>query len=126
LQEDAKTYAKYACNVANPPNPTLCNFYAGEINRLQNELAPLAETGTDSAGNTITLYPARQVLAVVVDPIWAQAGVIDVRADQLQGAGIFKAPGDTSVTVTNATPAFLQLKGITIPAVNGGVLFDGD
>jgi len=110
-------------------NTTLRDFYEGEIDRIKNELdaANLAYQVTDpNTGLPQVIYPRRSVLTVTVDPIWAQAGIIDVRADQLQGSGVFIAPGDASVTIYNNTPAFLEIKGITIPAVNGGLFYNGE
>jgi len=66
------------------------------------------------------------VLTITVGPIWAQAGVIDVRSDVLEGTGDFIAPNDASVEIINNTPAYLELMGITIPDVNGGVYFNGN
>ena len=110
-------------------NPTLKQFYEDEINRIKAELDALglAEevVNEDHPELLDILYPKKQVLTVTVGPIWAQAGVIDVRTDQLQGSGVFIAPSDTSVTIINDTPAFLELMGITIPAVNGGLFFNG-
>src|SRR5205823_5649450 len=74
---------------------------------------------------TVT-YPGRFVMVVSVDPIWAQAGVVDVRAGVLQGGGSFIAPNDARIDVLNHTPAFLEIKGASIPLVNGGLYLNGD
>jgi hypothetical protein len=55
----------------------------------------------------------------------AQAGTIDIRSDQLQGNGVFDAPGDASVNILNHTPAFIKILGITIPEQNGGLFLNG-
>ncbi|MFO7616432.1 MAG: hypothetical protein R6V75_04205, partial [Bacteroidales bacterium] len=68
----------------------------------------------------------QHVMTVHVAPVWAEAGLIDVRADVLQGTGVFDAPSDVSVTILNHTPAFLVVHGITIPERNGGLYFTGD
>jgi thiol:disulfide interchange protein DsbD len=57
--------------------------------------------------------------------MWAQAGRIDVRGDQLQGSGRWIAPSDATVSVINNTPAYLEIKGITIPDENGQLFFNG-
>jgi hypothetical protein len=104
-------------------NSTLAAFYQGEITRIEAELLALNLAATESNGDVVP--QVREVMTVIVDPIWAQAGIIDVRADQLQGTGMLTAPKDTSVTIENRTPAFLELLGITIPDLNGGVWFNG-
>ncbi|BCS96179.1 hypothetical protein DSLASN_18110 [Desulfoluna limicola] len=108
-------------------NATLKSFYEGEIARIKAELdaSGLGEQVTAPDGTVSTIYPKKNVLTVTVNPIWAQAGVIDVRSDQLQGSGDFIAPGDTSVEIINNTPAFIELLGITIPDVNGGLFLNG-
>ncbi len=109
-------------------NSTLRDFYQSEIDRITAELisSGLANVITDSNGVVQDVVPiTKYVMTIVLDPIWAEAGQIWVRADELQGSGVFDAPGDASVTITNATPAFLQLKGITIPETNGGMFYDG-
>ncbi|TFH17573.1 MAG: hypothetical protein E4H02_02555, partial [Lentisphaerales bacterium] len=108
-------------------NSTLAAFYQGEITRITAELeaSGMGETVTAPDGTVSTIYPRKTVLTVTVGPIWAQAGVIDVRTDQFQGSGTLIAPSDTTVTIINNTPAFLELTGITIPAINGGVFFNG-
>jgi hypothetical protein len=107
-------------------NGTLKTYYEGEIKRLKGELDALG-LGVDVSheDESDTLYPKRSVLTVTVNPIWAQAGVVDVRSDQLQGSGLFIAPSDTTVEIINNTPAFLELMGITIPDINGGLYLNG-
>ncbi len=109
-------------------NTTLRDFYQGEIDRITAELiaSGLANVIKDSNGVVRDIVPiTKYVITITLDPIWAEAGQIWVRADELQGNGVFDAPGDASVDITNATPAFLQLKGITIPETNGGMFFNG-
>ena len=126
LQEDEATYAQYACGSASPPNSTLCGYYSSEITRLETELAPLAEYDPAHPGDlNYATFPSRDVEVVIVNPIWVQAGVVDVRSDVLQGTGTFDTPSDPSVTITNNSPGFVELLGITIPDVNGGLFFDG-
>ncbi|HBJ36299.1 MAG TPA: hypothetical protein DDZ51_16420, partial [Planctomycetaceae bacterium] len=97
---------------------TLRNFYQSEINRIQNELISKGFATLQSDGSLTA--DEVEVMTVNVDPIWAQAGIIDVRASRLIGNGIIDAPSDASVTVTNHTPAQLNILGITIPESNGG------
>ncbi|XZE55265.1 hypothetical protein SH139x_001266 [Planctomycetaceae bacterium SH139] len=65
-------------------------------------------------------------MTLVVDPIIAQAGTIDIVSDgdQLAGSGTVSAPGDASVEIINKSFASLDLKGIRIPDQNGGVFFN--
>ncbi|MBY0398635.1 MAG: hypothetical protein K2X91_19490, partial [Thermoleophilia bacterium] len=109
-------------------NPELKAFYQGEINRISADLLAqgLADLERDPQTNAEVIVPRTQsVLTVVVDPIWAEAGEIRVRADQVQGGGRWDAPGDASVSIINNTPAFLELLGITIPESNGGLFVNG-
>ncbi len=121
-------------------NSTLKTFYESEIARIKAELNDLGlaiyiykvggvitETSVYNGETNLvdTVYPTKSVMTITIGPIWAQAGVIDVRADQLIGSGEFIAPSNTEVTITNNTPAFLEISGITIPAVNGGLFFNG-
>ncbi|MHC4618339.1 MAG: hypothetical protein ACYTEQ_11370 [Planctomycetota bacterium] len=111
-------------------NQALADFYEGEIARLEALLAQqglLEPSVVDEYGNPVLYSPVEQsVITVYVDPIWAEAGIIDVRADNLAGIGIFDAPGDASVIILNHSPAFLKLRGIVIPEKNGGLFFNGN
>ncbi|WP_293776173.1 hypothetical protein [uncultured Oxalicibacterium sp.] len=100
-------------------NTTLISFYTSEIARIKAALA--AEGLTDDRGNLLQ----KSVPTIYIDPIWAQAGVIDIRADILKGSGTMDAPGDASVVITNNTPAFIKIMGITIPESNGGLFLNG-
>ncbi len=108
-------------------NKTLYDFYKGEIDRITNLLVSqgLAEIQTDGKGNPVVVPIDHPVLTVTVDPIWAEAGRVDVRANQFTGSGQFIAPSDASVTIINHSPAFLNIRGINIPANNGGLYYDG-
>ena len=61
---------------------------------------------------------------MTINPIYAEAGEIDVHANQLGGTGTFIAPNSASVTITNNSAASLDLLGIDIPATNGGLWYD--
>src|SRR5690606_34502878 len=112
LAKELKNAETQLNNYKDSGNTTLIDFYRNEITRIKSELA--AQGLTDDRGNMMDKY----VPTIYVDPIWAQAGVIDIRADILNGSGIIDAPGDASVTIVNNTPAFLVLMGITIPESN--------
>ena len=83
------------------------------MTRLRAELDALGLL--DEFNNPISNYAP----TVVVNPIWAEAGIIDIRADQLAGSGHLEAPGDASVETHNNTSAFREIMGITIPETNG-------
>ncbi len=106
-------------------------FYDAQIGRMQEkQLAqgiayrPLNANGTPA--NTI-LRVQQNALSLVVDPIFAQAGSIDIRADGLDRSanGEFAAPSDAKVEIINKSPASLILNGITIPETNGGLFLNG-
>lgn len=93
-------------------------FYTEEIARLTAELekstVPIVVGGQN-------FYPAKNVIVIRVNPIIAAAGRIDIRTGILEGSGSFNAPGNPKVTITNNTPAFLEIMGVLIPTENGGV-----
>ncbi|HEY9522066.1 MAG TPA: hypothetical protein VIR33_02410, partial [Thermopolyspora sp.] len=105
-----------------PGNATLVAFYQSEIDRITGELAELnlIETGSGQA-----VGASKSQLSVTINPINANAGAIDVRGDQIVGKGRWIAPGDAGVSIINATPAFLQLRGISISQSNGGLFANG-
>jgi len=116
-------FARLQIDTYGRENQTLREFYEGEITRIQAELLSLGlmENPEGSTDPNYLVSVSQEVLTVIVDPIYAEAGSIDVRADQTQGTGLWDAPGDASVTIYNDTPAFLELKGISIPETNGGL-----
>ena len=116
-------YAQKQLNQYKDTNANLKAFYESEVTRITNELAAQGLWSTDENG--LSGYNKQDVLVVEVDPIWAQAGTIDVRSDVLEGTGVFDAPGDASVEITNNTAAFLEIKGISIPDSNGGLFLNG-
>jgi hypothetical protein len=56
----------------------------------------------------------------VLDDIVAQSGFISIVGETVTGSGLLDAPGNTTVTVVNETPAFLRVNDITIPQDGGG------
>ncbi|MEQ9409446.1 MAG: calcium-binding protein, partial [Fuerstiella sp.] len=108
-------------------NANLRAFYESEITRIQNELVSEG-LGTIQAQDGSFTANEVYVMTAAVEPLRAQAGIVDVRADALigDGTGVLNAPGDASVTIANHTPAQLQIKGITIPEQNGGLFLNGD
>ena len=107
-----------------PGNATLVAFYEGEINRIQGELD--AEGLLDTSDPDGRVAPITRLgLGVTINAIQADAGGIDLRADQVGGSGRWIAPGDASVSIINETPAFLNLRGITISESTGGLFVNG-
>src|SRR5208282_3682640 len=101
-------------------NPTLAYYYNGAIGQLEAELA--ADNLVDpTTGQPINDY----VMTVLIEPIFADAGSIFTQGTQLEGSGQWVAPSDASVTITNYTPAYLDIFGITIPLSNGGLFYNG-
>ncbi|KPJ89050.1 MAG: hypothetical protein AMJ53_16125, partial [Gammaproteobacteria bacterium SG8_11] len=62
---------------------------------------------------------------IVLDDIWAQAGLIRVQADNFysNSGGDLLAPGDVNVNIINRSPAGLRVNKITIPDNAGGRVF---
>ncbi|MBQ0721029.1 MAG: LEPR-XLL domain-containing protein [Gammaproteobacteria bacterium] len=97
-------------------------FYQDEIVRLTQELKDLGLW--NDLSNT---YSEVDVRTIVVDPVLAQAGYIDVIGDYLVSAGgVLDAPGDANVTILNDTSAFLILSDLNIPDTVGGVRFNSE
>lgn len=104
-------------------NPTLQSFYNNEITRINAKLRAQGLLD-ESVGTAVPV--ARQTLTLVIDPIVAQAGSIDIVADTFDGDGTANAPGDASVEIINKSFASLDLRGIRIPDQNGGVFFNSN
>ncbi len=118
LQNELSTYQSSG-------NTTMINYYNDEIATTQQQLidAGLLEKEPDGSYNPIQQY----AISANVNPVTADAGIIDIRADQLlgSGSGVLDAPSDASITIVNNTPAFLNLLGLTIPETTGGLYFNG-
>ncbi|OUS15208.1 hypothetical protein A9Q88_11635 [Gammaproteobacteria bacterium 50_400_T64] len=98
-------------------------FYQDEIVRLEQELKDLGLWSSVS-----DTYSEVDVRTIIVEPILAQAGYIDVIGDRLvsSGSGVLDAPGDANVSIINNTSAFLILSDINIPDTIGGVRFNSE
>ena len=118
LQNDQQQLATYGDS-----NPTMKATLLADIANIQQQMIAQHLVEVESDGSLVPIV--QYVMTVVVDPMWAQAGRIDVQSDQVQGSGQWIAPTDASVTITNNTPAFLELKGITIPDDNGRLFVNG-
>ncbi len=110
-----------------PGSPTLVAFYQSEIDRITAELLTLGllETADSGPNAGATVGSEQFVMTVWINPIHAEAGMIDVRTDQTTGSGVWIAPGDALITIENNTPAFINILGMTIPEVNGGLFING-
>ena len=114
----------YANATASSPSAVTMNpLGASGIHTITGGGTTKAFTVADLEGSSRV---EKYVKTVHVKPVWAEAGLIDVRGDALEGSGIFDAPSDVSVEIENNTPAFLVIHGITIPERNGGLYFTGD
>ena len=118
LRNDQQQLATYGDS-----NPTMKATLLADIANIQQQMIAQHLVEVESDGSLVPIV--QYVMTVVVDPMWAQAGRIDVQSDQVQGSGQWIAPTDASVTITNNTPAFLELKGITIPDDNGRLFVNG-
>ena len=111
--------------MANYPNDTiLATAMNADIARIETALIAAGEGHFEADGVTFTPNSI-SVPVITVNPIIAEAGLIDVRATTLVGNGRFIAPANASVTITNNTPAFLNIEGINIPNGLVGLFFDG-
>ncbi len=104
-------------------NTTLRDFYLSEITRIQGQLVSKGLATIEADGSVTSVESS--VLSINVHPIWAQAGMVDIRGDQFSGSGTIDAPADASVTITNHTPAQLNIQGVTIPESTGGLFVNG-
>ncbi len=101
----------------------LQTFYQDEVDRIEAELQAL---GLWEVNGEYEGYVESEVQTIVVDPVLAQAGYIDIRADVLTGSGELDAPGDAKVLISNNTSAYLEISGIDIPDTTGGVRLNGE
>ncbi|MGB7327175.1 MAG: dockerin type I domain-containing protein [Rubripirellula sp.] len=107
-------------------NAQLKTFYEREVTRLKAELAEQNLLDTPPGAPAGYLERVERLgLTLLIDPIFAKAGSIDVRADSLVGSGVLEAPGDASVEIINDTRAQIDLLGIEVPEDNGGVFLNG-
>jgi hypothetical protein len=59
---------------------------------------------------------------VHVNDITVRLGNLNIKADNLLGAGELRAPGDAQINITNNTPNFLVVNNLTILSDEGGAL----
>jgi hypothetical protein len=100
-------------------NSDLAAHYQGEVLRLKTELQAL---GLMVDGQAIEQY----AFVIIVNPVHAEAGRVDVRSGSLVGNGEIIARGDASVKITNYTAAFLEIQGINIDTSRGGLFYNGN
>ncbi len=105
-------------------NADLKAYYEAEVTRITAELQALGLWEVDANG--LGGYVESEVRTIVVDPVWAQAGYIDIRSDGITGSGVIDAPGDANVTITNDTSAYLEISDIIIPDTSGGLYLNGE
>ncbi len=115
-------YDQEQLNEYGADNQALTNYYTAEITRIENLLMQEGLLSSEPGGAQ-SANP-EPVLTVTINPIYAEAGEIDVHTSELGGSGTFIAPNSASVTITNNSAAALDLLGIDIPATNGGLWYD--
>lgn len=109
---------------------TLRRFYESEVVRLQDALREQGlfskPTNVHQNNNSVVREQASEqnALVVTIDDLVAQAGKIEVSGDRFVGGGNLDAPGDASITITNDSLAHIELSGVVIPDVNGGVNYN--
>lgn len=132
LNDDTQILAQYGAT-----NQTLHDFYTNQIATLKAQLQSMGlldeqkvdlnnDGDFNDPGEDTFLPVDAAIMVVTVDPIFADAGRIFVTGDELGGTGQFISPSDANVTITNYTPAFLNIMGVTIPDETGGLYFNGD
>ena len=98
---------------------------SAERNLLQITLDKLYTSMGGDTSTGATLARDQQIEIIEIDPILAKPGNVFVTGSALVGNGYLRAPGDSSITVTNDTSAFLRILGLEIPYRDGGqVLFN--
>jgi hypothetical protein len=103
-------------------NTALQQYYTAEIQRIQAVLT--SEGLLTDEGNGQTSANPQPELEVTINPIYAEAGEVDVHATEFGGTGTIIAPNSASVTIINNSAASLNLLGIDIPDTNGGLWYD--
>ena len=94
--------------------------------RAHRKLEQVEGQSTSTTDDDVYSVIEQYGITVTVDDITAEAGRVDVRADQLYGSGLIDAPGDASITIQNSTPAFLVFNDVIIPNETGGLYLNGD
>jgi len=106
----------YALKAAYAGDAVAVAAYQAEIDRVE---ALMEELGLYDEEYDVYL-DCYIVPYITVDDIWAQAGTINVWADNMYGSGDLIAPNDVTVTITNNSPSYLRINNITIPDNQGG------
>ena len=102
-------------------------FDQQEVATIQGQLAAegLGEMQTAANGSSVFVVIQKIVQVLDIPAFRAQAGQINLYGDQIEGTGVLNAPISANVTITNDTAATLQIEGITIPQLLGGVYVNG-
>lgn len=110
--------------------------YSGFVGTVATQNTAIASTLGNAAADMSLLssyvaslpglsdVPANGPIAdfVHVNDITVRLGNINVKADNLIGAGELRAPGDARINITNNTPNFLVLNNLTVLSDEGGML----
>ena len=102
-------------------------FAQQELDTISTQLVSqgLASVQLDGSGGTRIIPLTPHVNVIEVFAFNAQAGQINLYGNQIAGTGSLKSASSANVTITNNTPASLQIDGITIPQLIGGVYANG-
>lgn len=100
--------------------------YIAERDRIQSEMVRLGLTEKDEKGNTVYLSSGRSVYYVEIPDIATSGGNINVQANDLTGTGNLHANSAPSVTITNASDAYLKLNNILMGEQGGSIIYNKD
>ena len=95
--------------------------YTAALEQVEAQMISMGLSTTSPDGST-GFIEEYNVPYVTIDPIWAQSGTIRINTNSVTGEGDLIAPGNVKVSIINTSPAFLRIRGITIPDTAGGVV----
>ena len=100
--------------------------YINERNRIQDEMKRLGLVEKDAQGN-VTSYvnSGRSVYYVEIPDIATSGGNINVKAEDFIGTGKLHANTAPSITITNASDAYLKLNNILMGEQGGSIVYSG-
>lgn len=100
--------------------------YINERNRIQDEMKRLGLVEKDAQGN-VTSYvnSGRSVYYVEIPDIATSGGNINVKAEDFIGTGKLHANSAPSITITNASDAYLKLNNILMGEQGGSINYSG-
>ena len=111
--------------IALSPNPTLYQFWLDEVDRYQQLINALGLTVYEDDGITVRegVIDEKYFIKITMDDLFASAGEVRAFGDDFLGSGSVSTPRDVVVSITNNTPATLELNDIEIPSTKNGGLY---